>query len=60
VTLTSSDTSAATVPATITIPAGKTTATFKVSHAAVSDETVVTITATSSTTSKAASLKVTS
>jgi hypothetical protein len=45
VTLTSSDTSAAKVPTSVTIPAGRATATFRVTHAKVASNTAVTITA---------------
>jgi hypothetical protein len=58
ITLSSSDPSAASVPATVTIPAGATTAKFKVSHFKVSAETSVTISATLGSTSTTAVLTV--
>jgi hypothetical protein len=57
--LSSSNTAAASVPATVTIAAGNTTATFRVSHFEVSTQTSVTLTATLAGTSKTATLTVT-
>jgi hypothetical protein len=57
--LASSNTNAATVPATVTIPAGKATATFKVTHKKVTASTSVTLTATLGSTSKTTTLTVT-
>ncbi len=59
VTLASSDKSAASVPATVTIPAGATSATFMVSTSAVYYTTTVMITATAGGVSKTAPLSVT-
>ena len=58
VTLTSSNTAVATVPASITIAAGSTTGTFSVTTTSVSAATSVTITATYSGSSQAAGLTV--
>jgi len=57
--LTSSNTGAATVPASVTIPAGKATATFKVTHTKVSAQTAVTISASLAGTTQTTSLTVT-
>ena len=46
VTLTSSNTAAATVPKSVTIPAGKTTATFVVAHVKVPRQETITLQAT--------------
>jgi len=58
--LASSNTSAATVPATVTIAAGKTTASFTVAHMKVLSNVSVTLAATLSSVSKSAILTVTS
>lgn len=58
VTLSSSNTSAATVPASITIPAGTTSKTFTVTTHPVNATTNVNITATANSTSKSATLTV--
>ncbi len=59
VTLSSSNTNAATVPATVTVAAGQTTATFKVLHSKVAASTTVTIKATLASITKLATLTVT-
>jgi len=56
ITLTSSKTTAATVPATVHIASGKTTATFAVSHKKVTTQTPVTITGSLSPSSAIATL----
>ena len=58
VTLTSSNTNAATVPASVTVAAGATTATFAITTKAVTAGTVATITATYDGVSKAVGLVV--
>gem|GEM_PF-6881745 len=58
VTLASSDTSVATVPDSVTVPAGSTTATFSVSTVAVSAQKAVVITASTPNRSVTASLSV--
>jgi len=59
ITLSSSDASAASVPTTVTIAAGYSTAKFTVKHSKVSVDTSVTITATVDGTNKTATLTVT-
>ena len=59
VTLTSSNTSAATAPTSVTVPAGNTSATFGIATHPVSSSTSVTITASYSTGTKTATLTVT-
>jgi hypothetical protein len=59
VTLSSSNTSAATVPASVTVASGSTTATFTVSTSSQSSDATANITATYSGTSKSAALTVT-
>jgi hypothetical protein len=59
VTLTSGDPAVAAVPATVTVAAGATSATFKITTTAVTSNTVVSITATYGGGSKAANLTVT-
>ena len=59
VSLKSSNTGAASVPTTVTVLAGKSTATFTVKHAKVTANTTVTLTATLATVSKTATLTVT-
>jgi len=58
VTLSSSNTSAATVPASMTIPAGATSANATVTSKTVTSTTIVTITATSNSVSRSATLTV--
>ena len=58
VTLSSSDTSAATVPSSVTVAAGATSATFTVSTSAVATSTTVTISASYAGITKSASLTV--
>jgi hypothetical protein len=58
VTLTSSNTAVATVPASISVPAGSTTGTFSVTTTSVSSATSVTITGTYAGSSRVASLTV--
>jgi hypothetical protein len=58
VTLTSSDPSAASVPATVTIPVGATTANFTVSHFAVATQKIVTLTASAGGVDKTRTLTV--
>jgi len=55
----SSSSPSATVPATVSIPAGQSTATFTISASSVTSQTVVTMTATLGTTSKTATLTLT-
>ncbi len=57
--LSSTDTTGATVPVSVTIPAGKTTATFKVSHVKVTSQKSVTLSATYSGITKTATVTVT-
>jgi len=59
ITLSSSNTGAATVPATVTIAAGKATGTFKVTHKKVTVQTSVTLSATLAGTTKTTALTVT-
>ena len=59
ISLKSSNTAAATVPATVLVPAGKLTGTFTVSHKKVTASQAVTITASQSSTSQTAGLTVT-
>jgi hypothetical protein len=59
VTLSSNNTAVATVPASVTVPAGATSATFTVTTTAVSTSTTVTLTGTYSGTSRTATLTVT-
>jgi hypothetical protein len=59
VTLKSSDTAAATVPAAVTVASGKLTASFTVTHKKVTTQTSVTITATHASVTKTADLSVT-
>jgi hypothetical protein len=59
ITLASSNPSAASTPATVTIPAGQTSATFTVTQSAVTTQTAVTITATLGTGSVTTTLTVT-
>jgi hypothetical protein len=59
VSLTSSNTALATVPASLTVPAGATSATFNVATASVSATAAATITATGGGASRSASLTVT-
>ncbi len=59
VTLTSGNTSAATVPASVTVPAGSTSTTFTVTTLTVATSTAVTITAAASGSSQSAVLTVT-
>jgi len=58
VALTSSNTAAATVPASITVPAGATSASFSITALAVTTTQTVTITATTGATSRTATLSV--
>ena len=58
VTLTSSDTSAATVPATVTVPAGSIIASYTVTHLTVATSKTTTITATAGGTSVTTTLTV--
>jgi hypothetical protein len=59
VTLTSSNTKIASTPGSISIAAGKTSGTFKVTHTGVTSQTSVTISATATGTTKSATLTVT-
>ena len=59
VTLLSSDASMASVPATVTIPAGKTSAMFKVTHSAVTSQISITVSASYLGVTKTSSLVVT-
>jgi hypothetical protein len=59
ITLTSSDGAAASVPVSVTIPAGKTSATFKVTHAAVTNQVTVTLSASYAGVTKSINLVVT-
>ena len=59
VTLLSSNTSAATVPATVTIPSGKTSITFKVSHKKVTNSTAITLSGSVGQTTVSTTLTVT-
>ena len=58
VSLSSSAANAGSVPASVTVPAGKSTVTFKVSHSAVTAQTAVTISGTTGTVTKSAVLTV--
>src|SRR5262249_44450620 len=58
VTLSSSNSAVATVPTSVTVPAGSTSATFTASTSAVSFQTLVAITASSGSTTESATLKV--
>jgi hypothetical protein len=57
--LVSGDTSVATVPASVTVPAGATSATFTVTTAAVTTDKIVTLTAITNNTGRTADLTVT-
>jgi hypothetical protein len=59
VSLVSSDTSVASVPASVTVPAGATSAAFTVTTAAVATDRIVTLTALSNNTGRTADLRVT-
>jgi hypothetical protein len=59
VSLVSSDTSVATVPASVTVPAGTTSATFTVTTAVIATDRIVTLTAVSNNTGRTTDLTVT-
>ena len=59
VSLVSSDTSVATVPASVTVPAGATSSTFTVTTLAVASDRIVTLTAVSNNTGRTADLTIT-